>query len=385
MLVHPEFDPIAFHVGPIAVRWYGLMYLRRRSCCSSCWASMRARQNLLTGWHPRDVDDMLFYGVFGVILGGRLGYVLFYKPLYYLAHPLEILPVWQGGMSFHGGFLGVLVALWFFARVARQALARRHRLRRAAGAAGPRRRAARQLHQRRAVGARRPTCRGRWCSRRRDPRRAIRRSSTSSRSRACCCSCCCGLHAPARGRWARCRACSWSATARCRFVAEYAREPDSFLGLSRARPDDGAVAVAADDRGRRRDDALGVPARRQGAADGARPDEVSVSAPRRERVSCRVSRCGGSRRRSPCGGRRERAGRRGVRREVAADVERQREQHERHHVADDARQQEQQRRPAPCGRCRAARAAAAARRACAATVLRAERECARCAAGRARR
>ena len=61
---------------------------------------------------------MLFYGVFGVILGGRLGYVLFYKPLYYLAHPLEILAVWQGGMSFHGGFLGVLIALWFFARSA---------------------------------------------------------------------------------------------------------------------------------------------------------------------------------------------------------------------------------------------------------------------------
>jgi len=59
---------------------------------------------------------MLFYGVFGVILGGRLGYVLFYKPLYYLLHPLEIFQVWQGGMSFHGGFLGVLVALWFYAR-----------------------------------------------------------------------------------------------------------------------------------------------------------------------------------------------------------------------------------------------------------------------------
>jgi phosphatidylglycerol---prolipoprotein diacylglyceryl transferase len=76
----------------------------------------RARRNLLTGWHPRDVDDMLFYGVFGVILGGRLGYVLFYKPLYYAQHPLEILQVWTGGMSFHGGFLGVLIALWFFAR-----------------------------------------------------------------------------------------------------------------------------------------------------------------------------------------------------------------------------------------------------------------------------
>jgi phosphatidylglycerol:prolipoprotein diacylglycerol transferase len=76
----------------------------------------RARQNLLTGWHPRDVDDMLFYGVFGTILGGRLGYVLFYKPFYYLAHPAEVLAIWQGGMSFHGGFLGVMIALWFYAR-----------------------------------------------------------------------------------------------------------------------------------------------------------------------------------------------------------------------------------------------------------------------------
>jgi phosphatidylglycerol:prolipoprotein diacylglycerol transferase len=71
---------------------------------------------MYAGWKPTDIDDMLFLGVFGVILGGRLGYVLFYKPLYYLAHPLEIFEVWHGGMSFHGGFLGVLLALVFFAR-----------------------------------------------------------------------------------------------------------------------------------------------------------------------------------------------------------------------------------------------------------------------------
>jgi phosphatidylglycerol:prolipoprotein diacylglycerol transferase len=115
MLVHPQFDPIAFQIGPVAVRWYGLMYLVG-FVLFVVLGKVRARRNLLTGWHPRDVDDMLFYGVFGVILGGRLGYVLFYKPLHYLAHPLEILQVWSGGMSFHGGFLGVLVALWLFAR-----------------------------------------------------------------------------------------------------------------------------------------------------------------------------------------------------------------------------------------------------------------------------
>ncbi|HWZ70671.1 MAG TPA: prolipoprotein diacylglyceryl transferase [Casimicrobiaceae bacterium] len=115
MFVHPQFDPVAFQLGPLAVRWYGLMYLVG-FIQLVILGKFRARQNLLTGWHPRDVDDMLFYGVFGTILGGRLGYVLFYKPLYYFAHPAEVLAIWQGGMSFHGGFLGVLIALWLFAR-----------------------------------------------------------------------------------------------------------------------------------------------------------------------------------------------------------------------------------------------------------------------------
>jgi phosphatidylglycerol:prolipoprotein diacylglycerol transferase len=115
MFVHPQFDPVAFQIGPVAVRWYGLMYLLAFALFVVL-GKYRARQNLLTGWHPRDIDDMLFYGVFGVIVGGRLGYVLFYKPLHYLQHPLEALALWEGGMSFHGGFLGVLVALWLFAR-----------------------------------------------------------------------------------------------------------------------------------------------------------------------------------------------------------------------------------------------------------------------------
>jgi phosphatidylglycerol:prolipoprotein diacylglycerol transferase len=115
MLVHPQFDPIAVSVGPIAVRWYGLMYLAG-FVLFVVLGRWRARQPMYAGWKPSDIDDMLFLGVFGVILGGRLGYVLFYKPLYYLAHPLEIFEVWHGGMSFHGGFLGVLLALVFFAR-----------------------------------------------------------------------------------------------------------------------------------------------------------------------------------------------------------------------------------------------------------------------------
>jgi phosphatidylglycerol:prolipoprotein diacylglycerol transferase len=116
MFVHPQFDPVAIQLGPLAVRWYGLMYLLA-FIQIVILGKFRARQNLLTGWHPRDVDDMLFYGVFGTILGGRLGYVLFYKPFYYFEHPAEVLAIWQGGMSFHGGFLGVLIALWLFARI----------------------------------------------------------------------------------------------------------------------------------------------------------------------------------------------------------------------------------------------------------------------------
>ena len=113
-LVHPNFDPVAIHLGPLAVRWYGLMYLvgflifaglgRLRS--RDAWRDMSAR----------DVEDLLFWGVLGVVLGGRLGYVLFYKPAEYLAHPLEILMVWHGGMASHGGMIGVLLAMWLFAR-----------------------------------------------------------------------------------------------------------------------------------------------------------------------------------------------------------------------------------------------------------------------------
>jgi phosphatidylglycerol:prolipoprotein diacylglycerol transferase len=114
MLVHPQFDPIAFQIGPVAVRWYGLMYLAG-FVLFVVLGRRRARAHALPGWRASDVDDLLFFGVFGVILGGRLGYVLFYKPLYYLAHPLEIFEVWHGGMSFHGGFLGVLLAMAFFA------------------------------------------------------------------------------------------------------------------------------------------------------------------------------------------------------------------------------------------------------------------------------
>ncbi len=118
MWVHPNFDPVAVSLGPLAIRWYGLMYL-----CAFAGFLLLGRYRIRTqahvrsaGWTAELVDDLLFYGVVGVIVGGRLGYVLFYKPAYYLAHLSEIPAVWQGGMAFHGGFLGVLAAMWWVGR-----------------------------------------------------------------------------------------------------------------------------------------------------------------------------------------------------------------------------------------------------------------------------
>jgi phosphatidylglycerol:prolipoprotein diacylglycerol transferase len=118
MLVHPQFDPVAIQLGPVAIHWYGLMYLIAfvQIVLLGRWA-MKHRP--WTGWDAKMIDDVLFYGVIGVIVGGRLGYVLFYKPAEYLANPVDIFKVWEGGMSFHGGFLGVIVALALFSRVHR--------------------------------------------------------------------------------------------------------------------------------------------------------------------------------------------------------------------------------------------------------------------------
>jgi phosphatidylglycerol:prolipoprotein diacylglycerol transferase len=116
VLTHPQFDPVVFSLGPLAVRWYGLMYVIA-FIAVIVLGKWRVRHGLGNGLTEKDVDDMLIYGVFGVILGGRLGYVLFYKFDYYIDHPAEILQVWAGGMSFHGGFLGVLLGLWIFCKL----------------------------------------------------------------------------------------------------------------------------------------------------------------------------------------------------------------------------------------------------------------------------
>jgi phosphatidylglycerol---prolipoprotein diacylglyceryl transferase len=115
VLIHPQFDPIAVSLGPIAIRWYGLMYLAAFGLFFFL-GRYRARRDAWRGLSDGLIDDLLFVGVLGVVLGGRLGYVLFYKPGYYAAHPLEVFAVWQGGMAFHGGFLGVLAAMGWIAR-----------------------------------------------------------------------------------------------------------------------------------------------------------------------------------------------------------------------------------------------------------------------------
>lgn len=115
MLVHPQFDPIAIQIGPLGIHWYGLMYLAG-FIGFLYLGKLRAQRFPERGLSVEAVDDLLTYGVLGVIIGGRLGEVLFYQPGYYFSHPFEIVAIWKGGMSFHGGFLGVLAAVALFAK-----------------------------------------------------------------------------------------------------------------------------------------------------------------------------------------------------------------------------------------------------------------------------
>jgi phosphatidylglycerol:prolipoprotein diacylglycerol transferase len=114
MLIHPDFDPVAFSLGPLNVRWYGLMYLFG---FLAGWALGRYRvKQPGSGWTTEQMDDLVFHIALGVILGGRIGYILFYSFGAFLHDPLTLFRIWEGGMSFHGGFLGVLLAMALFAR-----------------------------------------------------------------------------------------------------------------------------------------------------------------------------------------------------------------------------------------------------------------------------
>lgn len=120
MIEFPNIDPVAFSIGPFVVRWYALAYIA--ALLFAIWYAKRlvGNQALWAGRQPTatpaQIDDLFVWIALGVILGGRLGYVLFYNPVFFFSNPLEILKVWEGGMSFHGGFLGVVVALYLYGR-----------------------------------------------------------------------------------------------------------------------------------------------------------------------------------------------------------------------------------------------------------------------------
>lgn len=113
MLTYPEIDPIALQLGPLAIRWYGLSYV---AGILLAWWLLNDRARRSHHWTAAQAGDLIFYGAVGVIVGGRLGSVLFYNLPHYLAHPLDIIKIWEGGMSFHGGLLGVLVAMLYAGR-----------------------------------------------------------------------------------------------------------------------------------------------------------------------------------------------------------------------------------------------------------------------------
>ncbi len=124
MLIAPEIDPVLIQfpsfslplIGAVnlKVHWYGIMYAV--GFLGGWWLGVFRAKRPGSGWQQQEVGDLLFYSIIGVVAGGRLGYVLFYNAAYYFSHPMQIFAVWDGGMSFHGGLLGVLVAVWYFAR-----------------------------------------------------------------------------------------------------------------------------------------------------------------------------------------------------------------------------------------------------------------------------
>jgi phosphatidylglycerol:prolipoprotein diacylglycerol transferase len=115
---YPHIDPVIIGFGPVAIRWYGLAYLT--GFVLAWWLGNRRARSSHNDWTPQQVSDVVFYGALGAVLGGRFGYVFFYGFEQFLDDPLWLLRIWDGGMSFHGGFLGVAVALAWFARATKR-------------------------------------------------------------------------------------------------------------------------------------------------------------------------------------------------------------------------------------------------------------------------
>jgi len=114
MIQYPDFDPIAIDLGVIKIHWYGISYVA--GILLAWWLLHWRSKTVYREWSPAQVSDLVFYATMGIILGGRLGSVLFYNLPYYLDHPREIIAIWKGGMSFHGGLIGVCFAFWLFGR-----------------------------------------------------------------------------------------------------------------------------------------------------------------------------------------------------------------------------------------------------------------------------
>ncbi len=112
MIEHPNFDPVAVSIGPLSIHWYGLMYLAGFAAGLLLGRYRAGRPG--SGWNPDEIMDLLFYIAVGTIGGGRIGYVLFYNLPFYLEHPLSAFAIWDGGMSFHGGLIGVMTAMWVY-------------------------------------------------------------------------------------------------------------------------------------------------------------------------------------------------------------------------------------------------------------------------------
>lgn len=118
MIAYPSFDPVMFSLGPVDVHWYGMMYLL--GFLIAWWLAKWRTRHYQLGWTAEDIGDVLFYAAMGVIVGGRLGYILIYDSVSIMQDPFRLLRVWEGGMSFHGGLLGVGVAVYLFAKRVRR-------------------------------------------------------------------------------------------------------------------------------------------------------------------------------------------------------------------------------------------------------------------------
>ena len=233
----PAIDPVLVEIGPLAIRWYALAYIV--GIFLGWWYAKRLVGNQAiwgpagSPMKPADIDDFVVWCAVGIILGGRVGYVLFYDFPRFVENPLEIFALWHGGMSFHGGFLGTVLAMVIFARVAKDPDLVADRRHRPVGHLRPLPRPPRQLHQWRALRPRQRTSPGRWSSPTAVPSPATRASSTRRSSRASSSSSCSASSPTASASSATPGFVSGAFAAGygvARTFVEFFREPDIQIG-----------------------------------------------------------------------------------------------------------------------------------------------------------